>query len=401
MGGSGIRAGLRNLVVMLRQHLSKESPAPDPSLLSDQEIEDAIEDAERNVAAAVRARVRPRPSDLLLLQHLERPKTPLSRLRESGFPLSVVIVGFAVLALIATAQPPVTAVEGNAEARAISIEGLESSASDVLQVSAPGGSNVSVFGLTPLDPAVCALGQPETGLTLLAERVVLPLDLTETLRLERTLGAPRQPGELPTQTLSIAATFSADESVILDAFGVIEAGPLGEDAVCTGVGELGLRVSNDNADLTFAAIPQGAPADAIVIPSLRASSVNFGKFGVGSGPEICALTTAHLKQTQEIPLLGLPRTSKTQISEGTCMELGEGSWRLTILAEDDTFRIRFQSSSGQPVANIDDGLPADETALTYLEIISADPGLGLILGGVAYVLTTIWGAAVLIKRVVS
>ncbi|RVT81562.1 hypothetical protein DXV76_19945 [Rhodobacteraceae bacterium CCMM004] len=401
MSDSGILAPLRNFIVTLRQHLSKAPPAPDPSLLSEKEIEGAIEDAERAVAAAIRAGARARPSDLLLLQHLERPKTPLSRLREARFPLFVVIVSLAVLAIAATAKPPVTAVVGNAEARAIAIEGLASSAPDVLQVFAAGGSNVSVFGLTLLDSAVCALGQPETGLKLLAERVVLPLYLTETLRLERTRAAPRQTGELPTQTLSIAATFSADEPVILDAFGVTEAGPLGADPVCTGVGKLSLRASNKNADLTVAAIPQGALWGAIVIPGLSASSANFARFGAGSGPEICALTTAHLKQAQEIPLLGLAPISETELSEGTCMGLAEGSWRFTILAEDDTFRIRFQSSSRRPVVNIDDGIPASETALTYLEIISADPGLGLILGGVAYVLTTIWGAAVLIKRVVS
>lgn len=401
MRGAGILSRLKEAMGAGRQRLLGRPLAADPSLLSGQEIGRAIDTAERNVAAALRAGTRPRPSDLLLLQHLERPKTPARRLREAMFPLAVVILALAILAIAATVRAPVTAVTGNVLTDAVRMDGLDAAGSDVLQISIPVGGDFLAFGMAPLDNTTCVEARPEAGLTIEAESLTLELAGTVSLWLERTRGAPGQTGGMPTQSLDVTTDFRPGEENVLDALGVAGLGSIGAAATCAGNGILSLRPSGTSVNLIVAGIAGGALPDALVLPAVRAERVTFGRFGPGSGPETCALSAATLTQTQEISLLGIAGTSKIVLPEGTCMDLPEGIWSLGVTPQENTLKIWFQSSGGRAVANVDDGVPVRDSLLTYLEILSADPGLGLILGWIVYVLTTIWGAAVLIKRVVA
>lgn len=397
MRGGGVWSGLLGGVGAMLKHLRRRQPPADPSVLSDVEIEDAIDHTERSVTAALRQRKRPRPSELLLLQHLRRPKTLLSRLREASFPLGVVVVGLALLTFMATARPPVTELEGSAQTSAVFIEGISFFGSESLRVQPPDGSKLLASGVSIVDSAACPVAQTEGGLIIAAERLTVPLYGTKALRLELTRVPPTGTGTLPTQTLSVTAA----TDMILDVSGVTQVGLWGSAAPCNALGELSLMPRGEDVILELVAVPGGALDDAMVLPPFRAASASFGRLPLGSGPETCALSAAQLTQHQDIDLLGVSGISKTSLPEGTCMDLQKGDWLLTVTPKVNTLDIRFSSSGAPSVANVDDGLPARHTTLTYLEIFSTDPGLGLILSGIAYVLTTIWGAAVLIKRVVS
>lgn len=360
------------------------------------EISEAIARAEAAIADAVRTGNRPDAGDLLLLQHLQLPRTFGERLQSSAFPLVVVIIALAVMALLATNRPPVIEVTGEAHTMAMSLElqadlspdrklGLTTPRSASVDFRAS-GFETAFFGHCPLVLSGQNLGFTATG-------IVLPLSGTTSLsiesdRLEGSFGGP-----MP----KLSFFLTAKTSNIAEAYGVVLSDPDQLDAACRGLTTAELdpgATPQANAAITVPRVEAADFPDFLSLPpGLPVSRVTFGHWETAGRSEFCALKSARMRVEQKIRLLDVSETRAVTPPTGTCFEILNGT--VTVIpAADGSFRVRFSAA----VANVDDGIPPHSVGATYLEILTSDPHIGLILGAITYILTTIWGIAVVTRE---
>ena len=365
-----------------------------------EEIEQARTRAEEAVAQAIREGRSPATADLLLLQYWTREKPLGDRLRDSAFPLLVVAVAMLVMLVMATHHPPVTEARGDLQTTAVDLRILEAQPSDSLILQ--GAQEVTrfhAFNFATARLGSCSFNVSGQGIRFRGSGLQLPLSGAESLRLEtrHTAAVGGRDAEV-----SILARITTD--AVVDAFGLGGAGfTVGSaTAICPTTGVLELDPAGAaTIELTAPQVAAAAFPEFLKVSSpIPVSRATFGRRS-GVSPETCALTAARLALSQTIPVVEVSATTTMELPQGTCLDLPDAEWQVTLTpAAEGIIGVSFSSSAGA-VANIDDGLPAEAVMLTYLEVLSADPDLALIFGAIAFILTTVWSAATLLKEILS
>ena len=364
-----------------------------------EEIDQAITQAENAVTRAIREGRTPACADLLLLQRWKRKKTLRNRLRDSAFPLVVVAVAMLVMALMATNRPPVTKFQGHLQTTAVDLQISEAQSVESLYLR--GATKVTTFmafGFAAARLGSCQRDVSNQGVRFQGSGLHLPLSGAERLRLEVTRQPPPAGGRHA--TVSLLATINTN--AVVEAFNVSGAGRPSGFATCPENGILKL-VPDGAAEIELAApqVPAAAFPEFLTMPPISVAQATFGRRDGGALVPTCALKGARLEIRQEIGIIGVSGTKAIEPSKGTCLDLPDGEWRVHLTpGAEGTIDVSFRSSGGA-VADIDDGLPANAVTRTYLEILAADPGLALILGAIAFILTTVWSAAAVLKEFVS
>ena len=364
-----------------------------------EEIKQAIAHAEKAVARAIREGRTPASADLLLLQHWKREKTLRDRFRDSAFPLLVVAVAMLVMILMATHRPPVTKVQGRLQTTAVDLQLTKAPSFGSLDLQrAKEVTTFRAFGFAVARLGSCQLDVSNRGVRFQGSGLHLPLNGAERLRLEVTRHLPPAGGRHP--TVSLLATIKTDS--VVEASHVSGARTTSGSATCPENGVLELDpVGATEIELAGPQVAAGAFPEFLTVSRMSVSQATFGRRDGDGLLDTCALKAAHLEFRQEIWILGVSETKAIEPPKGTCLDLPDGEWRVHLTPDAEGIIGVSFSSSGASVANIDDGLPANAVTLTYLEILAADPGLALILGAIACILTTVWSAAVALKEFVS
>lgn len=365
--------------------------------MTPQETKDAIACAEAAVANALRSGEKPDPSDLLLLQHLTPPRTFCERIRASAFPLIVVTIAMLIMALLATSRPPVVEIAGEARTTALDLtfnadlpdsKALILASRSALQFRASGFSRALI--------GACTLDLLEESLLFTGTRIHLPLGGATHLRLE----ADRLEASFGGANPSLSLFVTSETNSVVDAFGVTIDNPQRLEAECHGQNDVELDPGETEPVQIEIAVPRVAAADFpdFLTPLLKlpVSAVTFGHLRTASHTEFCALQSAQMLVRQEIKVLGISAEETVTPPAGTCFEITGGDVTVTPLS-DGVFKVRFASTA----SNVDDGLPANATTSTYLEILTSAPHISLILGAITFILTTVWSIAVLLKEILK
>lgn len=367
--------------------------------MTPEEIKQAIARADEAIARSVRAGQKPDPSDLLLLQHLSPPRTLRDRIYSSAFPLVIVVAAMIVLAILATNRPPVVEMIG--EARTTAFDLTFDGASDFATLDRTAlnlvGAEAATFRASGFASAWlgnCALDLSDEDLQFEAGRVSLPLGGATRLRMEVARNEASFGGPNPSLSLYLA---SETDSVV-DALGVSDVRPQRSSEACRNSNILTL--DPEEPVRIEIAVPRVAAAEfPDFLSSLLRIPVSTADFGAARRPgypESCALQSAQVTVRQEIAFPRVSASKLITLPPGVCLEIIDGDVDVRPYS-DGSFGVRFTSAS----ANIDDGLPADAPTLTYLEILTADPDIGLILSAIAFILTTVWSVAVLLKEILT
>ena len=363
-----------------------------------EEIEQAKAQAEDAVTRAIQEGRRPALADLLLLQHWQREKTLRDRLRGSAFPLVVVASATLVMALMATHRPPVTEVQGHLQTTAVELQISDANHSGSLMLDGANGvMTFGAFGFAAAQLGSCQFDVRGQGVDFRGSSLQVGLSGVERLRLEVTRHSAPVAGQHA--TVSLLAEIKTD--AVVDATGVSGANTTsGAGALaCPGYDFLELDPKGDAEIELTAQVAAVAFPEFLKVSPLSVSRTTFGRRDGDRLLETCALRAARLELSQEIRVIGASAIKYIELPKGTCLDLTDGDVRITPGTE-GIIGVRFRSSGGDG-ANIDDGLPADAVTLTYLEILIADPSLALILGAIAFILTTVLSAAAALKEIVS
>lgn len=367
--------------------------------MSKQAEKTALENAQNAIKTAIAIGQKPDPVDILVAEYLKESKTLKDRIAASWFPLVVVTLCMLLLGVMATWHPPVISTKASIQTAVVEFNNLDATARDALVLSDQAQhSDFRVFGAQSVDINGCSVNTNGSAIAFETPSLQALLDGLTKLRIEvRRL--PTMPGA-PEAQVSLVVTSPS--------FGVLEI-PDGRaigigngTGACANAGVMEI-VPQSGHSLEISLIRKAAAAlpQTLNMPVINASDTSFLASDVQSGRPECAIGSARFEIVQEIPYLGLRSTSRTILPRGVCLALPGGPWQISLAGRPaGLFQFEASADDGNLV-DLDDGSRNQDLTQTYLEVIMEDPDIGMIFGGVIFILTTVWSAAAFLREVVS
>lgn len=373
----------------------------------------ALAAARKRIAVALRVGKPANAADLILVDRFTPPPTLRERLRSARFPILLVIVALLVVGVLLKRAPSERArivVETRKVALVLS-EGDAQQTLELAEANTPYSLRLEELSKVIVEPCGKSItSAPFVEATVLKGEIALP-------KADRFDLSNEPPADF---SLSIEPTAAFSElsgpedrlpyELRIDIYGSARAELDGASGAinCPTASAQRLLIAMEGDAAEPAAIILGRRTVrelAFIFPK-QAVDLRGAEFR-GEDPIrslSCAIVSGHVTLLQRIPFLGIEKNWSHTLSPGSCIRVIKGSWAGRISISNGGRLHVEMTAKAVDLENVkvDGGVEGTVTlGASILRVVTEDPGWGLIAGSIMFVLTTIWGAAIALNRILK